>query len=381
MTTKRIVLTGGGSGGHIYPLLAVAEELINLAPKFQFSLELFYLGPSGNYDKTISQAGITPSFILASKWRRYASINNLLDIPKFFLSIPQAFFKMFLLMPDLVFSKGGTSSIPVVLAARFFRIPVIIHESDSIPGMNNLFAGKVAKKVYLGFPRAKQYFNPQKTEVVGNPIRRELLARKVSREEARQKLGIQQPDLPVILVIGSSQGSQNLNKIVLAALEFLLQKAHIIHQTGKANHERVAAIAERLLQGKSLPGTYRPSPYFNEEELGTALSAADLVISRASAGAINEIAAFGRAALLIPLPTAAHDHQRVNAYDFAEETKGAAVLEEGNLTPTLFLNKVNELLAKKEQLARWGMAASHFFHPEATERIAQGILETLSHSS
>ncbi len=379
--TRRIVLTGGGSGGHVYPLLAVAEALINLAPKFQFSLELFYIGPSGNHDNEIAQAGISPSFILASKWRRYFSIQNILDIPKFFLSIPQAFWKMFLIMPDIVFSKGGTSSIPVVLAARFFRIPVVIHESDSIPGINNLFAGKMARKIYLGFPRAKQYFNPQKTEVVGNPIRRKLLAQKVSKEEARQKLGIQQSELPVILVIGASQGSQNLNKIVLASLEFLLQKSHIIHQTGKANYKQVAAIAERLLQGKSLPGTYRASPYFNEEELGTVLSAADLVISRASAGAINEIAAFGCAALLIPLPTAAHDHQRVNAYDFAEETKGAAVLEEGNLTPTIFLNKINELITNREQLARWGMAASHFFHPEAAERIAQGILETLSHSS
>jgi len=172
----RILFTGGGSGGHIYPLVAVAEEITRQASEADLDVTLNYLGDSGVFGIVLENAGITVNSIMGAKRRNYFSVLNFLDFFKMGLAVFQALFKMYFLMPDAVFSKGGTSALPVVIAARFYRIPVMIHDSDAIPGKTNKISAWFASRIAVSFAAAYKFFKSGKTALVGNPIRSEFFA-------------------------------------------------------------------------------------------------------------------------------------------------------------------------------------------------------------
>lgn len=367
-----VVFTGGGSGGHVYPLLAVAEALRKRVLALGAPAEFIYMGPKDAYAPLIKARGMDVVNIVSGKVRRYASAANIADVPKFFIGFIQALFELYFIMPDVIFSKGGTGALPVVMAGWFYRIPIIIHESDAHPGLTNLASARFSKKVFVSFARAAQFFNPEKTKVSGAPIRTELLEGRTTRELAKETLGFN-PQEPLTVIIGGSQGSTRINEFILTNLVPLIKETQVLHQTGVANFLEAQKLSHAALEGLNVKNRYQPVNYF-ESNLVTALTAADVVIARAGAS-IFEIASFGIPSILIPLAESANGHQRMNAYELAN-AGGAIVIEEPNLLPGIFFGQLKSLLSNPDLRAKMGAAAQKFFTGGASEMIADEILET-----
>ena len=371
----RILTTAGGTGGHIYPLLAVISELQKEAQKNKISLRIRYLGSAGQkYRSLLESKGVKTQKIMGSKMRRYFSISNLVDMPKFILSIFQALWKVFWFMPDVVFSKGGSGSIPVVLAARFYRIPVVIHETDSIPSLTGRITGNFANVIAVSFESAGEYFSGKKGRLVitGNPVRASLLERHVDEKSAKSYFRFSS-DFPCILVLGGSQGAVSINDFVLGNLRNILGIAQVLHQVGEKNYGdflgEYAVVKKEL--SKELMGRYKPVEYFNED-LDVALSAADIVVSRAG-GAIFEIAAFRKPSILVPLAGSADGHQMKNAIEYSK-TGAAIMFEQENLLPNLFISTVKDLFTSPNKLIEMSKAADTFYRPDAALKLARIIL-------
>jgi UDP-N-acetylglucosamine--N-acetylmuramyl-(pentapeptide) pyrophosphoryl-undecaprenol N-acetylglucosamine transferase len=369
--TFRIVFAGGGSGGHVYPTLAVIDALQKRFIELGMAAQMIRMGPRDGYETLFVNRGVLITPIVAGKVRRYFSLENFIDVPKLFIGFLQALFKLFSIMPDVVFSKGGTGALPVVFAAWCYRIPVAIHESDARPGLTNLASARFAKKVFVSFERAASHFNPQKTEVVGTPIRSELLAEKTTKDLAKDALGFSSSH-PLTLILGGSQGSQRINDFILANLMEIIKETQVLHQTGIANLAEAQKLSRAALIDESFKNRYQPVGYF-DKNLNLALTAADIVIARAGSNTLAEIAMFGIPAVLIPLADAANDHQRTNAYEFAKN--GAAiVIEEANLLPGIFLGQLKKILSDDALRAKMAAASAQFFIPNAAEKIAQELL-------
>ncbi len=373
------MVTGGGSGGHIYPIIAVVTELQLEAAKQNIDLEVRYLGSAGMYKKLLEDNNLKVSGILLSKIRRYKFWSNFLEIPKFIFSLFQALWGVYWFMPDVLFSKGGPGSVPVVLAASFYRIPIVIHESDSVPGLSNKLAGKHAKVIAISYAGVAKYFpaNQKNQQIVltGNLIRRSLFTNiQFTREQYKRRLGFD-PAKPLIFIYGGSQGSQRINNFIIKNLPLILEVGQVYHQTGKENYNEVlnAAIGALAAVPEGLKSSYKAVPYLNSDaEVQAAYIASDLVISRAG-GQIFEIGGFGRPSILIPLPESAQDHQRTNAYEY-EAAGAGVVIEEDNLATNLFLNKVIEILSNKEKTDKMIEAAKAFYKPDAALNLAKIIL-------
>jgi len=372
-----IAFTGGGTGGHFYPIIAIAEAVNDLVRERRFvAPKLYYLAPDSFDQKALFENGIIYIKIPAGKMRRYTSFRNITDLFITLAGTLSALFMLFRLYPDIVMSKGGYGSVPTVLAARLLGIPVIIHESDAKPGRANLLAAKWAAKIAISFESAAKFFPDKVQDKIartGIPIRKALAEMKV--EGARQYLGLEK-ELPTILILGGSQGAVRINDFILDNLVGLLQFTQIFHQTGRANYESV--VGEGSVVGRDLPEEmkrrYKVIDYL-EKDMRIALEAADLVISRAGSGSIFEIAAFGKPSILIPLPdwVAAGGHQEKNAREY--RVNGAAVvIEEENLLPNLFLEELKTLLVNPAKLTAMSEAAKQFAKPDAALKLAQIIL-------
>lgn len=372
MPKLRVLFAGGGTGGHFYPLVAVAEELEVLATKEQWELEMRYLGAAGSYTGELMRHHVRVVSLLSSKLRRYVALQNLIDIPKFFLSFFQALSKVYWYMPDVLFSKGGPGSFAVVLAAKWYGIPIFIHESDAIPGLSNRIAARYAKRIAISFEGAAQYFEGKNVALTGNPVRAFLLANYDAQEVAKRTLGFN-PALPLLLVLGGSQGAAPLNDFVLNNLEPLIRDYQILHQVGERNLEEVQNELQFLLKDfvAEEKARYRAAPFL-KEEMKSALAAADLVICRAGSGTIFELAAAGKPALLVPLPESANGHQSANAYALAA-TGAAVVIEQDNLLSNIVLAQLKKIFGEKELLQKMAFAAKQFSKPNAAAVIAEEI--------
>ena len=376
MKTYRILFTGGGSGGHIYPLVGVLEELYSLAAQGGFQFESYYLGPSHALNKELAKRGVGIWSITSSKYRSYGSIENILDIPKFIFSLFEAFVKMYMLMPDVVFSKGGPGALAVIIMARFYHIPVIIHDSDAVPGLTNRASARFAQKIGIAFAGAAEYFSAkEKLALVGNPIRPEFTGNLPSQSLGRMHFQLNPQD-KVVLVLGGSLGSTRINDFILDNLADILSLSQLVHQVGVKNFDQVKTEADVMLQMTEplAKHRYKIVSFLEAEEMRNALSAADVVISRAGAGAIFEIASFGKPAILIPLEESANGHQKANAYEYAQ-TGAAIVIEEPNLLNTLFMNQLRRLLESPDILKTMSSAALSFAKPKAAQKIAEEILK------
>lgn len=373
---KVILLTGGGSAGHVFPLLAVSEQLIALAIDNQMLLDFYYLGPQDDYSATLQKNGIKVMKLTGAKYRRYFDINNFLDIFRFFWSILQAFWKVFWLMPDVIFSKGGTGALPVVLAGWFYHIPVIIHESDSAPGLSNLLSSRFAKRVAVGFPQAARFFKQGITAHVGNPVREKILRERVDQKTGKERLGFDARE-PLVVVLGGSQGSQKINEFILVNLKSILEVTQVLHQTGNENFAEVDKLSKVALEdvptGVEAKHRYLPKAFLDSNEMTLALSGADLVIARSGASTVFELAAFGKPAILIPHSAGSNNHQTLNAQEFAQAGAGV-VIEEQNLFPAIFLKQLKDILNDPEKLKVMSASAGKFFKPDAAHLIAQEIL-------
>ena len=372
----KILFTGGGSGGHILPIIAICREIRRIHP--DPDLQFLYLGPSDEFDKILlSQEGIEVKHVFSGKLRRYldwkAFFQNPIDILfKIPLGTLQAFFYIFFLVPDLIFSKGGFGSIEGVLAGWLLRIPIFLHESDVSPGLANRFLAKFALEIFASFPKTEN-FSQRKIISVGNPIRREIS--EGSREEGQKSFKLSRQK-PVILILGGSQGAQRINDKILETIPELLKNFEIIHQCGQKNLKEVEAESKVVLP-KELASFYHLFPFLYEGELKQAYAASDLIVSRAGSGSIFEIAAVGKPSILIPLPEAAQNHQVKNAYAYAKN-KAAIVLEETNFTSHFFLEKLKYLFSQPEELEKMQKAAKEFSKPMAAKTIAGYLVDLLT---
>lgn len=370
--TFRVVLTGGGSGGHIYPLLAVADALKRKSTELKFDCALTYLGPKDNYAPLFEAVDARVVNIAAGKLRRYASLANVIDIPKFLIGFIQALWKLYTIMPDVIFSKGGTGAFPVVLAGWFYRIPIAIHESDAVPGLTNSLSARFSKKVFVSFASAAEKFSAKKTAVVGTPVRGGLLEYHTTPELAKESLGFSSSH-PLVLILGGSQGSLRVNNFIITNLAEIVKSAQVLHQTGVGNFLEAQKLSHAALIDQPPANRYVPMGYFTDD-YATALTAADVVVARAGSGTIFEIAAFAKPAILIPLSDAANDHQRANAYAFAE-VGGAIVIEEANLLPGIFLQQLRAIIGDSASREKMSAASKKFFLPDAAEKIAETIIK------
>ena len=370
----KIVLTGGGSGGHFYPLIAVAEEIRILErEKKLVSPQLYYLAPKPYNEQSLLQNNIEFRRISAGKIHRYFSIENFTGLFVTGWGILKALWLLFRIYPDVVFSKGGFASVPVTTAAWILRIPIIIHESDSKPGRANLLAAPWAFRIAISFPEVTKYWPKkvqQKIAYTGTPIRKTLHT--LDASGARELLNIHD-DLPIILVVTGSLGSQYINQTVVDSLTTLLPKAHVIHQTGKNLFEGVQARSSVILHENEYKDHYHPYPYLSAASMKQAASAADLIISRSGATAISEFALWGKPAILIPIPEKVSHDQRTNAYTYAQ--KGAAVvLEQENMSPGILSTQALSILGDPQKAKQMSEAAQAFSRPDAGRIIAEELV-------
>ncbi|MDP4007128.1 MAG: undecaprenyldiphospho-muramoylpentapeptide beta-N-acetylglucosaminyltransferase [bacterium] len=372
----KILFTGGGTGGHVVPLVAVARALFEI--KREEDLDLFYLGPKDTFsDMLLSQEGIGIFHVSAGKLRRYggakAILQNIVDVLfKNPLGFLQAFWKLFFLAPDLIFSKGGYGSLPATIAGWLLGVPIFLHESDSVPGLANRIATKFSTMVFTSFPR-NEHFPKAKALLLGNPVRTEVL--KGSKDQAAQFFHLE-GQKPLVFIMGGSQGAKRVNEMLLIILEEALKTFELIHQTGEKNYAEMKKETDAILSEEARKA-YHAVPFLKETELRDAYAAANLVVARAGSGSIFEIAAVGKPAILIPLPESAQNHQVTNAYEYAR-TGAAAVLEQANLTPHFFLEKVKNLLQNPQELEKMSQAAKNFAKPGSANNIAKYLLQYLA---
>jgi len=374
----KIVFAGGGTGGHTYPLIAVYRNLKKITDQRLITLEAIYIGPNTFNEEIFVKEGVRVIKIFSGKWRNYFSLLNFFDIFKIILGIFQSIWYLWKLMPDVIFSKGGYGALPVVLVGFLFGIPIIVHESDAVPGKSNKIAAVFAKKVILAFENAKSYFLPEKVLIAGNSVRDTILHNNITGAEGKKYFKLV-GDKPVVLFLGGSQGSQRINDLVLDCIEELLKNnIQIIHQTGPKNFREVFLEAKVILE--FLPQTYQnfyqAREFLYEKDYLNALAAADLIVARAGSGVIFEIAASKKPAILIPLPEAAHNHQKLNAIEYAR-FGGAIVLEEKNATPSIVLKNILDILKNENKINTMINGAKLFIKKEAAEEITKEIFNVL----
>lgn len=363
--TYRIVIVGGGTGGHITPVLAVAEELSALG-----NYEIHFVGSYGGPENSlVTAAGYRFHPIQAGKLRRYLDWRNIIDIFRVAVGFLQAWLLLNWLRPAVVFAKGGYVSVPVVYAAAFLEIPIIVHESDVVMGLANRLAAGKAALVCTGFPVAAYPKQLQaKLRFTGNPVRQLFFAKQPSREALLKTYGLT-AHLPVVLVMGGSQGAHTINQYIFDDLAQSLSQFQIIHLTGERDSE--LAQAQRAELPKTLQKHYLVYPFVGDE-LPALLTLADLVVARAGANTLSELALLGKPSILIPLPSAAGDHQRANAQVFAKK-EAAVICEEADLDGPKLTAQIQALLSNAAERKRLSRAVKQFSSPKAAHIIAETI--------
>jgi UDP-N-acetylglucosamine--N-acetylmuramyl-(pentapeptide) pyrophosphoryl-undecaprenol N-acetylglucosamine transferase len=373
----KIAFTGGGTGGHFFPIIAVAEKVNeNSLERHLVPPKLYYLSDSPYSEALLYNNQVTYVHVGAGKRRiNYGALQNFFDVFKTAFGTIKALTVLFGIFPDVIFSKGGYASVPTLLAARILGIPVVLHESDSVPGRTTLWASKFAEKIAVSYEAAAQLFPKEKTAYTGQPIRKEIEFPLSDGAVEYLKL---EPNVPVILVLGGSLGAQIINEAVLDSLPLLADNYQIIHQTGRGNYDEMVSRANVVLKDNPYSYRYHPMPFLDDLALRMAAGAATLCISRAGS-TIFELAAWQLPSIVIPITESNGDHQRKNAYNYAR-VGGCQVIEEVNLTPHLLVNEVNRIATNEELLYTMKEGARAFYHPDAAKKIADALLDiAISH--
>lgn len=364
----------------MFPLVAVSRKINELTRSQNLGdPEIYYLGPGLFLESSLSREEMNFHYkiIITGKWRRYFSFKNFIDFFKIGIGIIQALFEIWRVMPDVIFSKGGYGSFGVVIAGWIYRIPIILHDSDSIPGLTNRILARFATLIAVSFNEAAANFPKNKTYFTGEAIRDAFF--EPSNPETERSLLHLTSQKPTVLVLGGSQGAQKINDIILDILADLLSMAEVIHQTGDENYLNVLNESKVALAGLSgeILASYHPVSFLVEPEYIAACHIADLIISRAGAGSIFEIAASRKASILIPITDSANNHQRKNAYIFGNDGR-AEVIEESNLSPRLIMSVIGSILNNSEKKKNMEEKAKKFATPDAAKLIAQALLNLIS---
>lgn len=366
----KIVLTGGGTGGHFYPLIAVAEEITSIIDTKNLADTSIYFISDKPYDKkALYENGIIFKQVNAGKLRKNFSLKSISDMVMAITGIIEGFFTLFSIYPDVVFSKGGYSAFPTVFAAKLLGIPVIIHESDSVPGRVNRWSGKFARAIAVSYKQEVDYFPKDKIIHTGQPIRRDYL--EATKEGAHEFMNLEK-QTPVILILGGSQGSQSINMAMEETFNTLLKDYQIVHQVGKANYEDMKKITDATLVDNDFKYRYHIFDYFNTLSMKMMAGVADIIVTRAGS-TLFEIAHWGIPSIVIPLPNSHANHQIKNAYNYARE--GACiVIEENNMSDQLLIFEVNRIINEEKIRSKMIAGAKRFAVEGASRKIAEEII-------
>ncbi len=376
----RIGLTGGGTGGHFYPLIAVAEAMEDICKeRALLEPELYYIGPPPFDAIALQEHDIEYKPSPAGRIRRYPSILNFLDLFKTAAGIIKSIFQLFALYPDVIFSTGGYAAFPTLYAARLLNIPVVIYDADATPGRVSLWSSKFARWIGLAHPEAAQNFSPKyrdKIARIGHPIRKEI--EHPAPEGGYEFLKLD-PTVPVVFITGGSQGAQAINGTVLDALQDLVTRYNVVHQCGSKNVLEASQIASVVLKESQYKDRYKAYGLLNTLALRMAAGVSSLVVARAGSGTIFEIASWGIPAILIPIPEEVSHDQIENAFSYAR-MGGAIVIEQQNLTPHVLISEIDRIMNSPDLKKKMIEAAHTFARPDAARKIAKILLDVaISH--
>ncbi len=365
----RVIVTGGGTGGHIYPALAIAQGLKERAK----DCEILYVGiRSGMEARLVPDAGFSFQGVSGQGLPRKISWEMLKTAGKSFKALWETKEILRKFKPDLVVGTGGYVSGPVVLTAALFGIPTLLHEQNALPGITNKILARFVKKVLVTFPESVAYFGLSgKIVLVGLPVRPEI--GKVSREAGTGHFGLK-PDRPTLLVTGGSRGARSLNQAMVTVLERFGEwpEVQVIWATGKETyHETLKALKDRKVQWER--PQWRVLEYL--KDMPEAYAAADLCVSRAGAASLAELMVAGKASILIPYPLAAENHQEHNAQALVQAGAARLILD-GELNGERLWQDVSHLLGERAKLETMARGARKLAQPEALAKIVDVCLQT-----
>ena len=365
MSKKTFFITGGGTGGHIYPAIAVADALINNQEN-----DVYYVGNPNNLEYSIAQSkGYKFLPVVVTGMPRKISFKFILWGIQLFFAILKSVYYLFKYKPNMIFGTGGYVSAPVLIASRIKKTPYMLHDCDMQPGIVTRKLSKKAKCVSLAFEDAKNFIKNRNCYINGNPLRPEF--KTMTKEEAKSALGLKQDRL-VLCVMGGSQGSKSIDRAFVEIIKELstIHNFQIIFQTGEKNYsgviDRLSLIYKDYAKDKNL----MIRPYF--EDMITVVKASDIVIARAGSLSLSEIFASDVAPILIPYPYAAADHQRKNAR-FVLKNNACIYMEDADAEPNSLLKILLELKSNPERIKMLSEQSSRLAKPDALEDILEQI--------
>lgn len=372
----KIVFTGGGTAGHIFPGLAVADSLRSLTQEQNRQLELFWIGSKKENEQDLVREYDIPFFsIPTGKLRRYFSLRNVLDLFKVLGGIIASLHLLLKIKPDMLFSKGGYVAVPPCIAAKLLRIPIMVHESDFSPGLTTRITAKFAGKIFVSYKETIAMFaqNLQANCVyTGNPVRKKFYT--ASGERGKRFLAFPDTNKKILLVIGGSLGAAQINNLVAESITALCENFFVVHQLGAANFAQHTEIEKKLAAyNPTLVQNYKAFQFIGFE-MPDVLAASDLVVSRAGANSLWEIISQAKPCILIPLSTASSRGDQYENASFFEAAACAKVLTDKNVTAQNFLNCITELITDEKKYKDMCAASKNILPEPASTSIAKIIL-------
>lgn len=354
----KIMLSGGGTGGSVTPLLAVAAELFQEDPEIEILFVGSQSGPEKELVENFSGKGrIRFISVSAGKWRRYFSFHNLIDVFKIGLAFFESLKILHREQPDMVMSAGSFVSVPLVFAAAIKKTPILIHQQDIRPGLANRLMAPFARVVTISFEKSFADYGPRAVWT-GNPLR-DLTSYQDNVAATREKYGLTS-NQPLVLVLGGGTGALGINRLIAEIKSKLVDVCQIVHLTGKGKGAEIVNSSN-----------YQAWEFLPQEEVLSLMAAADLVVSRAGLGAITELVGLAKPTILIPMP---NSHQEDNAAVFAD-SEASLVVSQKNLTAPDLLKMIQDLLNDKERLEKYSNNIGRIMKSRAAENVAALVWE------
>lgn len=360
--SPRLIVSGGGTGGHIFPAIAIADAFKRRHP----DAEILFVGAKGKMEmERVPQAGYPIEGLWISGFKRELSLDNLSFPFKLISSLCKAKKILKKFKPDMVVGVGGFASGPIMRKATRLNIPVVIQEQNSFPGVTNKIVAPKAAKICVAYENMEKWFPKDKIVLTGNPLRNNVVSTEGKHDEGARFFGLD-PQKPIILLVGGSQGAMGINKGISAKLAMFKDVDYqMIWQTGKHYVEQAQKEVDELGLGE------RVKPVVFIDRMDLAYASADVVISRAGAMSISELSLVGKAVVFVPLPTAAEDHQTKNAMSLVQ--KDAAMIVKNDETPEKLIPTVFELLNDKKKINKMQENIAKFARPNAAEDIVNEL--------
>jgi UDP-N-acetylglucosamine--N-acetylmuramyl-(pentapeptide) pyrophosphoryl-undecaprenol N-acetylglucosamine transferase len=365
LNINKVIISAGGTGGHIYPAIAVAESLKKHNP----SLQILFVGAEGKMEmEKVPKAGFEIIGLPIAGINRSHIWKNINFPFKLISSLLKASAIIRNFKPDTVIGFGGYASGPILILSRLMNIPYFIQEQNSFAGITNKFLAKKAEKIFVAYPNMAKFFPQEKIIWTGNPVRKDLISNKNTKKQGLGHFDLEEDKL-TILIIGGSQGARTINQSIASGLKNIPKDTiQLIWQTGNSFEQD----AKEFLKETEIKAYCSAFIY----EMDKAYAAADLIVSRAGALSVSEICLAAKPSILVPFPNAAEDHQTENAKVLVQE--GAAILVPDNRAKEILWKEILTLVVDKKKLESMGQNAFKLAKPDSTENISQNIIQTIN---